>query len=338
MIDKTEQEIIKKWDIRQDNPKVSILCITYNQELYIEDTINSFLNQETAFPFEIVIGEDCSTDSTLAIISRYKEKYPNIIRLITSTNNVGMMKNFLRTAKACKGDFIAICEGDDIWTAKDKLQLQYDAMIKNSSIDICFTQAEALDLSTNTKHSYFDFGDKEKIFTLSESVRGGGGFAPTCTFFIRRNIIDNLPDWFEKYAPVGDYYLQMLGSLKGGILYLPQKTGMYRINVGGSWTKDRKKMSRDKIRKEAESHNICLDEFSKLCGDIRDINFSKSVWYYNAVLESINNGYKEDIKEYIEKSWNYYQNMKSKQKKIYKLRNFPKLLYFYYRLKNIMAR
>ena len=121
MFNKTEQEIIKNWQGDISLPVVSICSITYNHESYIEEAIDSFLMQETDFPFEIVVGEDYSTDGTRQIIEEYLEQYPNIIKLITSDNNVGPNRNFMRTLNACTGKYIAICEGDDYWIDNDKL-------------------------------------------------------------------------------------------------------------------------------------------------------------------------------------------------------------------------
>ena len=91
MINITEKEIMKNWKGDISNPVVSICCITYNHEKYIEETIDSFLMQETNFPFEIVLGEDCSTDNTRKIVEKYKENYPNIVKLydvVITTNSI----------------------------------------------------------------------------------------------------------------------------------------------------------------------------------------------------------------------------------------------------------
>lgn len=334
MIDKIEESIMKNWAIGHDNSVVSICCITYNHKEYISEAIDSFLTQETNFPFEILIGEDCSTDNTMQILEEYAAKYPNIIKLITSENNVGMMKNFIRTMESCKGEYIAICEGDDVWTSSKKLQIQYEALNKNKNIDFCFTRAIDLDVSTGSSKEYFNFGTNQKLFNLTEVIRGGGGFAATCTFFIRKEVFDKLPEWFYSSAVVGDYYLQILSSLKGGALYLPEVTAMYRINVPVSWTKERKKLDISKIIDEAKMHEYCLDEFSKYRGVIiDDINFSKAVCYYNATLEAIDNGYKNEVANFIEKSWNFYPNLKTKQKKIYKFRKYVRIISLYYSIK-----
>ena len=80
-------------------PLVSILCITYNHAAYISQAIESFLAQGTTFPFEIVVGEDCSTDGTREIVFDYAKRYPHLVRVMTSDRNVGAMSNFLRTLR-----------------------------------------------------------------------------------------------------------------------------------------------------------------------------------------------------------------------------------------------
>ncbi len=107
-------------------PLVSVRMVTYNHEPYIANAIESILSQKTNFDFELVIGEDCSTDRTRSIVLDYQKKYPEIIRLITTDQNVGMKKNGYRVEQACRGRYIAWCDGDDIWHREDKLQVQID--------------------------------------------------------------------------------------------------------------------------------------------------------------------------------------------------------------------
>jgi glycosyltransferase involved in cell wall biosynthesis len=115
-----ENEISRKWNKGTKNI-VSICCITYNHEKYIERAIDGFLLQDTDFPFEIVIGNDCSTDRTTQILNSYEAMYPNIVKVIHNKKNIGMMKNFLQTLHACSGEYIAVCEGDDYWINRNKL-------------------------------------------------------------------------------------------------------------------------------------------------------------------------------------------------------------------------
>ena len=106
-------------------PEVSICCITYNHEKFIEKTINSFLNQKTTFPYEIIVGEDGGTDNTRLILEQISQKYPGRIKILPSQPNMGMHRNFIRTVEASNGRYIALCEGDDYWTDSEKLQKQW---------------------------------------------------------------------------------------------------------------------------------------------------------------------------------------------------------------------
>ena len=240
MINITEKEIMKNWQGDISNPVVSICCITYNHEKYIEETIDSFLMQETDFPFEIVIGEDCSTDGTKKIIDDYIKEYPKLIKLVTSESNVGMNLNFSRTILSCKGQYIALCEGDDYWTDKDKLQIQIEEMQKYPEVDMSFHPAYEL-IDGKQGNILAKHADKNKIFTTSEVILGDGGFMPTNSLVFKKIMIDRLPQWFYDEAPVGDYFIQILGSRKNGALYLPIPMSCYRTQQNNSWSASMKK-------------------------------------------------------------------------------------------------
>ena len=96
--------------------KVSVCMITYNHERFIAQAIESVLMQETDFRVELVIGEDCSTDGTRAIVREFGERFPERIRLLLPEHNLGMMPNFVATLSACRGQYVALLEGDDYWT------------------------------------------------------------------------------------------------------------------------------------------------------------------------------------------------------------------------------
>lgn len=109
------------------DPLLSVLFITYNHESYLRQSLDSVLMQETDFEFEIVVGEDCSTDNTREILKEYKERYPGKIRLLFRERNFGRPTlNVYETAMACRGKYIATLEGDDYWTDSHKLQKAVD--------------------------------------------------------------------------------------------------------------------------------------------------------------------------------------------------------------------
>ena len=122
-------------------PIVSVCMTTYNHERYIAQAIDSVLSQQVNFAVEIVIGEDCSTDSTLAICRDYEAKYPDKVRVVASENNIGMHANYRRTIEACRGKYIAMLDGDDWFSDVNKLQIQVDKL-EHTGADMCYTRSE----------------------------------------------------------------------------------------------------------------------------------------------------------------------------------------------------
>ena len=122
-------------------PLVSVCMTTYNHEHYIAEAIESVITQRVNFAFEIVIGEDCSTDNTLTICRDYQSRYPEIIRIVTSENNIGMHANYRRTIESCSGKYIAMLDGDDYFTDPNKLQMQVDAL-QSTGAAMCYTRSE----------------------------------------------------------------------------------------------------------------------------------------------------------------------------------------------------
>ena len=122
-------------------PLVSVCMTTYNHEKFISQAIESVLCQRTTFGVEVVIGEDCSTDNTLAICRQYEAQYPDRVRVIASKNNIGMHANYRRTIEACWGKYVAMCDGDDWFTDENKLQIQVEEL-ENSGAAMCYTRSE----------------------------------------------------------------------------------------------------------------------------------------------------------------------------------------------------
>ncbi|MCX5807669.1 MAG: glycosyltransferase [Proteobacteria bacterium] len=115
--------------------------ITYNHEPYIAKAIEGVLMQKTGFPFELIIGEDCSTDRTREIVLEYQKKHPNIIRVLTSESNVGMHKNLRHVYDACRGKYIAYCEGDDYWHNPLKLKKQVECLESHPDVGLVHSDA-----------------------------------------------------------------------------------------------------------------------------------------------------------------------------------------------------
>jgi glycosyltransferase involved in cell wall biosynthesis len=222
-----------------DKPLVSVSVLAYNHEQYIAQAIESVISQKTDFSFEVIIGEDCSTDNTLAVIRQYEEKYPHIIRVLASEQNIGARRNRLRNSDACRGEYIAFCEGDDYWIDPEKLQKQLNFMIKNSNLSLSFHSVYIEDAQTGelTLHERKDLYRLKGVLVPPETViLGVSGIINLVSVMVRQEVFKNRCDWFVN-APVGDYSLLLsaLGHGEFGKLDTPPMA-VYRKNVPNSWT------------------------------------------------------------------------------------------------------
>lgn len=127
-----------------DQPLVSVLVVTYNQEEYISQTIESLLDQDCQFKYEILIGEDCSTDKTREICQSYGKKYPGIVRLFLNDENKGFIKNYFSLFSHVKGKYIADCGGDDYWIATEKLRKQVEILENHPEISLVYGNWQVL--------------------------------------------------------------------------------------------------------------------------------------------------------------------------------------------------
>jgi len=222
-------------------PLVSIICITYNHEKFIEEAIKGFLKQETDFSFEIIIQDDASTDRTAEIIREYEKKYPDRIKTIYNIENQYSKcpsSIDFPPLKASKGKYIAYCEGDDYWIDPLKLQKQIAEMNKHPECQISFHPAIEKWEDGSSKDKILNLHSKKnKIFTIEEVILGGGDFMPTASIVFNASVIPRLISFFEiaKETQTTDYYIQILGSEIGGALYLTDVMSVYR-KCSNSWS------------------------------------------------------------------------------------------------------
>jgi glycosyltransferase involved in cell wall biosynthesis len=191
-------------------PLVSVVMITYNQEKYIAEAIESVLSQEAPFQFELVIGEDCSTDGTREIVSTYQKNYPEVIRVITGRKNVGMILNFIRTGRACTGEFLAFCEGDDYWHRRDKLKLQVEYLEGHAGCGLVCSNYDVRDVGKGTIIRNFLTYKKWEIaetFKLSDWVSSTTTVPIlTVTVMSRRSLFEKVID-ADPYLYEGGVFL-----------------------------------------------------------------------------------------------------------------------------------
>jgi glycosyltransferase involved in cell wall biosynthesis len=213
-------------------PKVSVLVPTYNQAAFIAQTIEGVLQQKTSFPFELVLGDDASTDHTPEIIGQYQRQAPDIVRHLRHEKNLGVVRNTACTLAACRGDYIAVVEGDDYWTAADKLQIQADLLDAHPETAICGHQT--VFLYEGTDRDSIVFPDQETgFYPLEELLRWN--FLPSPTVMFRGGLIPQLPEWyFDAFVP--DWPLYLLLARRGNIAFLKQSMSVYRVHPKSLWS------------------------------------------------------------------------------------------------------
>ena len=208
-----------------NKPLVSVLFITYNHEQYIRQSIERVINQVTDFVFEVVVGEDHSTDNTFSIIQSYQKANPDLIRIRKSSQNVGLLENYKLTAEACNGKYLAICSGDDYWTDPLKLQKQVDFLEANPDYGMVYTDFLILKDGKTDLSGPIDFFSKRKYNLENQYekllIRNFIGALTVC---FRKSL-------FDRYIYfIGEDYYRFEMEDKPLMLFIAFNTKIYFLN------------------------------------------------------------------------------------------------------------
>jgi glycosyltransferase involved in cell wall biosynthesis len=222
------------------SPKVSVSLITYNHEKYIAACLDSIVSQEVNFEFEIVVSDDCSKDRTAEIVADYAAKYPNLIRAIFRNPNLGSRRNAMATVEECKGQYIALMEGDDFWVDNHKLQVEADYLDANPDCAFCYTN----------QYTFFeDIPGDQKVFFTEENMPPEkidvdyfiktNQVIPNNTKMFRREVQPKVfPEYFfESYS--WDWMLQILHAGDSKMGYINRVTLAYRRHPGAVYIAQR---------------------------------------------------------------------------------------------------
>ena len=218
---------------------ISVVVTTYNQEGTISRTLDSILMQQCHVPFEIVIGEDCSTDNTRVICDSYAQKHPDIIRLICNQQNKGTVNNYFDCLLEARGQYIADCAGDDWWTDTSKLEKEVTLMEQHPSVNIVLTRWNWYNVASKKLTPCFPPPFSSSIVKGHDALEAiitqtNMSVFHLCTSLYRRDVFlkayHEYPDLFRNSQLVTeDIQLMFMMAYYGDIAYLPDVTLNYSI-------------------------------------------------------------------------------------------------------------
>lgn len=297
---------------------VSVICNTYNHEKYIAQALDSFIMQQTSFRFEILVHDDASTDGTVEIVQRYEKAYPELIFPIYQTENQysqGIDSYVVFQYPRARGKYIAYCEGDDYWLTPDKLQRQVDYLEAHPEAALCICNAKTVATDRS------EVGEVAPVQTsgvvpAEDVIRIGGGFCATSSVVTRRELMTELPDYFNILSLdlVNQMYLASCGTTYCFADYMCA----YRVGVANSWST---RMSAAKEQMDAH----CRKSIAVRKAFDEETNYR----YHDAVLERIFMLYwdLEDFEELQKQEYaGVYKSLDQRTKLRFQIqKNFPRV-------------
>lgn len=307
--------------IMDSNILISVCMITYGHEKEIEEAVLGVLNENTQYDVELIIADDCSPDATREIVNQiiHNHKNGHWIKYHRHNKNKGMVKNFFWALDQSKGEYIAICEGDDYWVDPLKLQKQVDFLETHKECSM--TSHNSLVQTSrkkNTKKVNKPYLKEGKIPTETV-IRRIYDPIPTASMVLRRNVVENYPKGILS-APVGDYYLTLLALLKGYIYHFDKTMSVYRKHEA-SWSG-----KKNDIRWFISHHNNHINALT-LFNEYSDFKYRQDIFSFKRVktIEL----FKGIIKNGIVESHKYHKNYLEDQRKYLTIKDYLELLKFF---------
>ena len=233
---------------------VTVVCLAYNHEKWIEKCLDSILQQKTSFNFKVIVHDDCSTDGTADKLLQYR-KYDNVELILGSVNKFSLGLRGLDILKSLEllGE-VALCEGDDYWLDPFKLQKQYDIMRKFP--DISLVVHDCLIDVGNTSHRKWIVNKGRRYFNLSDVLCTYGQFAPTASYYFSHEVLKHLPDDWKDDSSSGDSMIEILAMRLGRGYHISESMSVYRYNVQGSWT--------ESVKNDVNKHVVFYTKYLRM--------------------------------------------------------------------------
>jgi glycosyltransferase involved in cell wall biosynthesis len=227
-------------------PKVSVFVLTCNHSAWITEALDSALAQQAPFAFELLVADDCSSDGTREVVREYAERHPDRLRTFLPEQNLGVEGIWLQAARQCRGEYIAILEGDDYWTSPHKLARQAALLDSRPGWSSSFHRATLFfDDDSRPSRPATPAFDRD-VFELDDLIRAC--FIPFLTVMFRRDVLASVPEWAFSYRWF-DWLFHLFCARRGPIGFLDEDMAAYRVHDRGNWSaRDREAQLEEDLR------------------------------------------------------------------------------------------
>lgn len=202
-----------------ENPEVSVCIVTYNQENYIRQCLQSVVDQKRNFEIEVIVSDDCSTDSTPKIIQEFANVYDFIVPVLHK-KNIGALKNYFTTHNLARGMYVCHLDGDDYWHPQ-KLISQKKILDSHPEYSLSACAAQVINskkIIGNAKH-YPNIATVEDLLKLD-------------TYFVNSSVMYR-SCLREIEEPCIDFYSHVQLAIRGKVHLLKEPLCSYRIHNDG---------------------------------------------------------------------------------------------------------
>ncbi len=215
-------------------PLVSVCMLAYNVEPFVAQAIEGVLHQQVDFPIELVIGNDGSTDRTPAICEQYQQLNPKIIRVLAANQNLGIAGNAVRTLSQCRGKYIAICDGDDIWIDPEKLRKQVEFLEQNSDYGMSYSDIKII-AATGEPAVFPEHEENRSLYAQGNIFIRllHGNFICNSTAVFRRHLLDGYEIDTDRNYYIHDFLMWLHITMRSKAHFLPSASTAYRKHAGG---------------------------------------------------------------------------------------------------------
>ena len=215
------------------DPKVSVFVLTHDHVDWIGKALDSALEQDAPFAFEILVADDFSTDGTREKVQEYAAGHPDLIRTYLPERNLGVAGIWLEAASRCRGEYVAILEGDDYWTSPAKLARQVELLDRRPEWTSCFHRATLFHDDGEAPPRPATPAFDRDLFELDDVIRAC--FIPFLTVVFRRSALQGIPSWAFSYKWF-DWLFHIYCARQGPIGFLDEDMAAYRVHGGGNWS------------------------------------------------------------------------------------------------------